>query len=84
MSKKSSASFESSIDRLHNIVRELDAEETPLDDSMKLYAEGIEIVEKCVKDLSEAQLRITELRKRSDGVFEQLDFIEERPIQPGG
>lgn len=76
MSKKND-SYESSIERLNAIVRTLDAEETPLEDSMKLYAEGIEIVEKCVKDLSEAQTRIKELRLRSDGVFEQLDFDEE-------
>lgn len=76
MSKKKD-SYESSIERLNDIVRLLDAEETPLEDSMKLYAEGIEIVEKCVRDLSEAQTRIKELRLRSDGVFEQLDFDEE-------
>jgi exodeoxyribonuclease VII small subunit len=76
MSKKND-SYESSIERLNAIVRTLDAEETPLEDSMKLYAEGIEIVEKCVRDLSEAQTRIKELRLRSDGVFEQLDFDEE-------
>jgi exodeoxyribonuclease VII small subunit len=77
MSKKTQISYEASIERLNDIVRLLDAEETPLEDSMKLYAEGIEIVEKCVKDLSEAQTRIKELRRRSDGVFEQLDFEEE-------
>ena len=76
MSKKKD-SYESSIERLNDIVRLLDAEETPLEDSMKLYAEGIEIVEKCVRDLSEAQTRIKELRLRSDGVFDQLDFDEE-------
>ena len=77
MSKKKSASYEDSVARLNEIVRLLDSEETPLDDSMKLYAEGIEIVEKCVKDLSEARTRIKELRERSDGVFELLDFDEE-------
>lgn len=75
MSKKKE-SYESSITRLNEIVRLLDAEETPLLQSMELYAEGIEIVEKCVKDLSEAQTRIKELRMRSDGVFETLDFDE--------
>lgn len=77
MSKKKSASYEDSVARLNEIVRLLDSEETPLEDSMKLYSEGIEIVEKCVKDLSEARTRIKELRERSDGVFELLDFDEE-------
>lgn len=77
MSKKNTGGFETAVERLNEIVRMLDAEDTTLDASIKLYAEGIEIAEKCVKDLSEAQTRIKELRKRSDGVFEQLDFDEE-------
>ncbi|MFZ1731187.1 MAG: exodeoxyribonuclease VII small subunit [Bacteroidota bacterium] len=77
MSKKTTGGFEVSVERLNEIVRSLDADETTLDDSIKLFAEGIDIAEKCVKDLSDAQTRIKELRKRSDGVFEQLDFDEE-------
>lgn len=77
MSKKSPTSYEASIERLNRIVQQLDTEETSLEDSMNLYAEGIQIVESCVKQLSEAQTRIKELRLRSDGVFEQLDFDEE-------
>jgi exodeoxyribonuclease VII small subunit len=77
MSKKNTGGFEASIERLNEIVRILDAEETSLEESMTLYAEGIQIAEKCVKDLSEAQTRIKELRKRSDGVFEQLDFDDD-------
>lgn len=77
MSKKNTGGFEASIERLNEIVRILDAEETSLEESMTLYAEGIQIAEKCVKDLSEAQTRIKELRKRSDGVFEQLDLDDD-------
>jgi exodeoxyribonuclease VII small subunit len=77
MSKKNSASYEASIERLNHIVQQLDTEETSLEDSMKLYDEGIQIVETCVKQLSEAQSRIKELRLRSDGVFEELDFNED-------
>ncbi len=77
MSKKQPLGYEASVERLNEIVRLLDAEETSLEDSISLYSEGIEIAEKCVKDLSKAQTRILELRKRSDGVFEQLEFDEE-------
>lgn len=77
MSKKNSGGFEVSIERLNEIVRLLDTEGTSLDDSIKLYSEGIDLAEKCVHDLSEAQTRIKVLRKRSDGVFEQLEFDEE-------
>ena len=77
MAKKPTESFEQQLERLNDIVRLLDAEETPLEESMKLYEEGIVLVEKCVTYLSEARQKIKELRKRSDGVFETLDFEDE-------
>jgi exodeoxyribonuclease VII small subunit len=77
MAKKATESFEQQLTRLNEIVQKLDAEDTALEESMKLYEEGIVIVEKCVTYLSEARHKIKELRKRSDGVFEMLDFEEE-------
>ncbi|MCZ7555525.1 MAG: exodeoxyribonuclease VII small subunit [Bacteroidia bacterium] len=77
MGKQKNTGIEASLQRLQDIVQKLDAEETPLEDSMKLYEEGILIVESCVKDLSEARTRVKELRKRADGVFELLDFEAE-------
>lgn len=77
MAKKTTDSFEQQLTRLNEIVQKLDAEDTPLEESMKLYEEGIVIVEKCVTYLSEARQKIKELRKRSDGVFELLDFDED-------
>jgi len=80
MAKKKHAGIESSLDRLQEIVHILDSDETLLEEGMKLYEEGIEIVEKCVKELSEARGKIKELRKRSDGVLELLDFDEEQTL----
>jgi len=77
MAKKQTENFEQQLGRLNEIVQKLDAEDTALEESMKLYEEGIVIVEKCVSYLSEAQQTIKTLRKRSDGVFETLDFEDE-------
>ncbi len=77
MAKQKSTGIEASLQRLQDIVQKLDADDTQLEDSMKLYEEGILIVESCVKDLSEAKARVKELRKRADGVFELLDFEAE-------
>ncbi len=77
MAKKATESFEQQLTRLNEIVQKLDAEDTALEESMKLYEEGIVLVEKCVTYLSDARQKIKELRKRSDGVFEKLDFEEE-------
>lgn len=77
MAKKKTERFEDQVTRLNEIVQALDAEETALDESMKLYEEGIEIVENCVTYLSDARKRIATLKKRSDGVFEKLEIDEE-------
>jgi len=74
MAKQKTGGIESSLQRLQEIVQKLDSDETLLEDSLKMYEEGIQIVESCVKDLSEARSKVKELRKRADGVFELLDF----------
>ncbi|PLX32063.1 MAG: exodeoxyribonuclease VII small subunit [Ignavibacteria bacterium] len=77
MAKKKTERFEDQVKRLNEIVEALDAEETVLDESMKLYEEGIEIVENCVTYLADTRKRISILQKRSDGVFEKLDIDDE-------
>jgi exodeoxyribonuclease VII small subunit len=43
---------------------------------MKLYEEGIALSRTCRKELENAELRITELRARAEGGFDEasLDF----------
>ncbi len=77
MAKQKSGGIEASVQRLQEIVKKLDSDETLLEDSLNMYEEGIQIVESCVKDLSNARSRVKELRKRADGVFELLDFDAE-------
>ena len=71
--KKTGSSFEDNLLRLQEIVSSLDSEGIALDETITLYEEGIGLLEKSVTELSSAQSRIKELRKRSDGVFELLD-----------
>jgi exodeoxyribonuclease VII small subunit len=74
MAKQKTMGIEAALQRLQEIVQTLDSDDTALEESMKLYEEGILIVESCVKNLSEARTRVKELRERADGVFEKLDF----------
>jgi exodeoxyribonuclease VII small subunit len=74
MSKKTeSFEFESALRRLQEIVDALDSQNTSLKDSVHLYEEGIGLLEQSAKELAAYQSRITELHKRSDGVFELID-----------
>ncbi len=61
--KKVQKSFEDSLKRLEEISSLLDDEEIGLDESIKLYEEGIELSKTCMNKLKEAELKITTLKK---------------------
>ena len=50
--------FEESMARLEQIVRTMERGEAPLDESLKLFQEGTELVSRCGKLLDDAQLQI--------------------------
>lgn len=54
--------FEDSLLRLKEISEMLENENTGLDESIKLYEEGVKLAKKCYSTLSEAELKITELK----------------------
>lgn len=53
--------FESNLDRLKEIVETLDSEQVSLEDSLKLFEEGIKLYRKCNDTLSKAEQRISVL-----------------------
>ena len=60
-------SFEDNMKRLEQIVRTMEKGEVPLEDSLKLFQEGTELVRKCGKLLDEAQLQIKKIVADSEG-----------------
>lgn len=72
--KESKRTFEQSLDRLEKIVEMLEGGEVPLDQSLQLFEEGIELSKECMETLSKAELRIQKLVKDVNGKFELLDF----------
>ncbi|HXE74386.1 MAG TPA: exodeoxyribonuclease VII small subunit [Candidatus Xenobia bacterium] len=60
-------SFETSLHRLEQIVKKLEAGDLPLDDAMKLFEEGIQISQQCQKQLEEAENKVEILLKKADG-----------------
>jgi len=61
---KREKSFEESLLRLKEISELLENNEVGLEKSIKLYEEGIELSKKCYKTLSEAELKIKELKTK--------------------
>ncbi|MBI1937329.1 MAG: exodeoxyribonuclease VII small subunit [Ignavibacteriales bacterium] len=72
MAKKKENSFEDSLQRLQEISDMLEKGEIGLEESIKLYEEGINLAKICFGTLKEAELKVTELKKQlEDGLKDQ-------------
>ena len=67
------ASFEESLRRLEEIVNQLEQGDVPLEDSLRLYEEGIELSKVCASRLSQAELTLNKLGKDLEGKFTLTD-----------
>ena len=65
MNNKKEKNFESALKRLEEISDLLENEDTPLEDSIKLFEEGIELKEFCEDKLKSAKLKIDKIVKRN-------------------
>ena len=61
MGKDKQTDFESSLKALESIVERLEDENINLEDSVKSFEEGINLVKECQKQLQEAELKINTL-----------------------
>jgi exodeoxyribonuclease VII small subunit len=61
-------SFEAALRRLEEIVRKLEAGDTPLNEAIDLYGEGDRLKQQCEKRLADAQARIEKIQLGRDGV----------------
>lgn len=59
--------FESKLQRLEQIVRAMERGDVALDEALKLFQEGTELVRSCGKLLDEAQLQVEKVVKSADG-----------------
>jgi len=67
MSKKN-ISFEQSLSRLEEISSLLESDEIGLEAALKLYEEGINLSRECLTSLKNAELKITELKKKVEDI----------------
>ena len=65
MNKKKENNFEIALQRLEEISDLLENEDTPLEDSIKLFEEGIELKEFCEEKLKSAKLKIDKIVKKN-------------------
>ena len=69
--------FEASMQRLEQIVRTMERGDAPLEESLKLFQEGTELVRSCGKLLEEAELQVKKIMTAPDGSPVEEEFIDE-------
>ena len=69
--------FEKSMERLEQIVRAMERGDVALDESLKLFTEGAELVRACGKLLDDAQLQVQKVVKGTDGEPTFEEFADE-------
>lgn len=71
--------FEDAMKRLEDIVNDLDSGDLSLEESLKVFEEGMKLIKFCSGKLEEADQKITRLVQESDGEFSRQPFeIEEK------
>ena len=66
--------FEEAMQRLEEIVQSLDSGDLPLEESLKIFEEGMKIVGFCNSKLDEAEKKVSLLIKESDGQLKEQPF----------
>lgn len=75
MAKKNELTFENAILRLEEIVKLLEKGNASLDESLKLYEEGISLVRFCNSALDNAENKIKMLVSNENGEMIEKDFV---------
>lgn len=66
--------YEQSIARLDDIVRNMERGDVPLEQALKLFEEGANLIAACNKMLDEAEQMVVKLKKGPDGYPIELPF----------
>ena len=67
-------SFENNMQRLEQIVRAMERGDVPLEESLKLFQEGTELVRSCNALLDNAQLQVKKIMTAPDGSPVEEEF----------
>ena len=66
--------FEEAMQRLEDIVESLEESDLSLDDSLKIFEEGVKLIGFCSKKLEEVEQKVTMLVKENEGKYTQQPF----------
>ena len=80
MPKSKTKSFEESLKRLEDIIYDME-NNASLEQSIKLYKEGVELSLSLNEALNKFETDVTELKKTSDGLFSEKKFMPDRQAE---
>ena len=71
---KTKVTFEQALDKLGDIVSQLEAGDVPLEDSLKAFEEGKNMIKRCLSLLDAAEKKVKQLEETTQGNLELTDF----------
>ena len=78
------ASFEENVKQLEMLVGQLERGDLPLEDSIRLFEEGMKLSASCKEQLEAAEGKVQILIRQRDGTMEAQPFAPQRASSPGG
>lgn len=69
--------FEESLSELEEIAKKLESSDISLDESIKLFEDGMKLSKNCKKILDSAEKKVSVLLEDKDGNMEKQDFLED-------
>lgn len=76
MMNQKNTTFEANMARLEQIVRAMERGDVPLEESLKLFQEGTELVRSCGKLLDDAELQVKKVLAGPDGTPVTEEFSD--------
>lgn len=74
---KENMKFETALAELEKTVAKLEQNDTPLDEALKLYEKGVELIRICNERLDTTEKKISLLKEEKDGFLTEIDFDEQ-------
>ena len=74
---KKNHTFEENMQRLEIIVRAMERGDVALEESLKLFQEGTQLIQSCAKLLDEAELQVSKITTGADGSPVEEAFSDE-------
>jgi exodeoxyribonuclease VII small subunit len=80
MSEKQEKKFEEAMQRLEELVQNLENGELPLESALEAFEEGMQLIKFCSRKLEEAEKRVSLLVQNNAGEVTRAPF-EQEPVQ---